>query len=414
MPRHHGGKKRRFSLFSVLFTFFIDSLGATIIFPLFAPLFLNPSETVLSSTLSYNVKAAVLGLFLGAYPLAQLVCAPIIGSFGDRYGRKIAFLVTTTVTLLGYSLCAISITHRWISLLFFARLLMGASAGNLSLCLSALGDLSSSHQEKVKYYGIGSMIAGVAFVLGPFIGGKLSDPAVHLGFNLAFPMWIGAALALVNWMFLVFAFVETHHPRSKEPLDVIEGIHNLRTAFKTPSIQHLYWIYFFYLLSWNMLFQFIPAFLVTNFAAKNSMIGDISALMGLCWVVGSLMLYKGLLPYFKTKPLLVGGAVLFAMIVVLCAWAQALVLFIIVLGLAVMIASFGWPLCAGAISHAAHKEMQGKILGLSQSIQSLAMMVAPIIVGPFLSKNSGMPFFIMAAASIVFGVLAFLSKTSKS
>lgn len=406
-------KKHRFSLFSIFFTFFIDNLSATIIFPIFAPLFLNPSEAVLSGDLSYNVKAAILGVFLGAYPLAQLIFAPVIGEFADRHGRKIAFLATTALTLLGYILCAVSITHRWIVPLFVARLMMGASAGNLSLCLSALADLSASHREKVRYYGIGSIIAGVTFVLGPFIGGKLSDPTVHSWFNLAFPMWIGAALALINWIFLAAAFVETHHEHSKELFDFVKGIHNIKVAFNNPALKKLYFMYFFYLLSWNMLFQLIPAFLVTNFSAKNSVIGDISALMGLCWVIGSVILYKGLLPHVKPKGLLIGGAGLFALGVLFCAFVHSIVPFTLILGASVLIASFGWPLCAGTISHAAHGSIQGKILGLSQSMQSLAMMIAPIIVGPFLSKDSGIPFFIAAGASIVFGFLASLIQTSK-
>lgn len=410
MSEHQRKGKHRFSLFSIFFTFFIDNLGATIIFPIFAPLFLRASTSVLSNDLSYNVKAAVLGLFLGAYPFAQLLCAPIIGDLADRHGRKLAFLVTTALSLMGYVLCAISIQYKWISLLFISRLMMGASAGNLSLCLSALSDLSSSSKQKVKYYGIGSVIAGVTFVLGPFMGGKLSDPMVHEWFNLAFPMWIGAFLALTNWVFLAFAFIETHRSPSKEPFDLIKGFHNIQTAFKTPSIKKLYLMYFFYLLSWNMLFQFIPAFLVANFSVRNSMIGDISALMGLAWVIGSIVLYRGLLPYFKPKTLLVVGGFGFAVIVLGCSLIFSVEGFSIVLACAVLVASFGWPLCAGAISNAAHGAVQGKILGLSQSMQSLTMMIAPIVVGPFLSKHAAIPFFLSAAASIVFGFLALLSK----
>jgi len=413
MPERERKKKHGFSLFSVFFTFFIDNLGATIIFPIFAPLFLRASTTVLPETMSYNVKAAILGLFLGAYPLAQLLCAPVLGDLADRHGRKRAFLLSTAFSLLGYILCAISIRHKWISLLFVSRLIMGASAGNLSLCLSALSDLSHSSKQKVRYYGIGSVVAGVTFVLGPFLGGKLSDPMVHSWFNLAFPMWIGAFLAFINWVFLAFAFMETHLSPSKEPFDVIRGLHNIQMAFKTPSIKRLYLKYFFYLLSWNMLFQFIPAFLVTNFGIRNSLIGDISALMGLAWIVGSLLLYKVLLPYFKPKGLLITGGAIFSVMVILCSFTRSLPLFTALLGCAVLIASFGWPLCTGAISNAAHGSMQGKILGFSQSMQSLTMMAAPIIVGPFLSKHSAIPFFLAAAASIVFCFLASLSEKTQ-
>lgn len=395
--------KHRFSLFSIFFTFFVDNLGATIIFPIFAPLFLNPKTGLFSEDIAYNLKAALLGIFLGAYPLGQFIFAPLIGEFADRFGRKLAFLVTAGGTLIGFVLCALSIMERWIGLLFISRLLMGTCAGNLSICLSALADLSNCEKTKVKYFSLGSIVAGVTFVLGPFIGGKLSDPSVHPSFNPAFPIWIGAILTAINLIFLAFAFVETLKQKKVEKLDLIKGLHNVQLALKTPSIKKLYLMYFFYLLSWNMLFQFIPAFLVSSFSASNSTIGDISAIMGVCWIVGSVVLTKALLHKIKNKTLLVFSAIAFAVLVVSSVIPRDLTYFIFLMGASVIVASFGWPLCAGAISNSASKAIQGKIFGLSQSIQSLAMMIAPIVVGPFLSKHSGFPFFISAGVSLLFG-----------
>jgi DHA1 family tetracycline resistance protein-like MFS transporter len=403
-------KKHGFSLFSIFFTFFIDTLGVTIVFPIFAPLFLNPHETILPAFFSYNVKASILGVFLAAYPLSQLIFSPIIGEFADRCGRKKALLITTILTCIGYLLCAFSIDHKWIFLLFFSRLIMGASAGNLSLCLSAIADLSPTKKDRVKYYGLGSMLAGLTFVVGPFIGGKLSDVTLHPWFNLSFPLSVGAFFAGVNVLFLLFAFVETFCVKASQSFDFIKGLHNIQMAFKMPSVRRLYLMYFFYLLSWNMLFQLIPAFLVTKFSARSSLIGDISALMGLSWVIGSVILYKGFLPYFRSKTLLIVEALLFALAVFACAYLKNMWFFSAVLGFSVLIASFGWPLCTGIISNAVESQMQGKILALSQSIQSLAMMLAPIIVGPFLSKQSGVPFFIAAGFSLVFGILVTTTK----
>ncbi len=402
-PTNEHNAKHGFSLFSIFFTFFVDNLGATIIFPIFAPLFLNPEDGLFSSSMAYNLKAALLGIFLGAYPLGQFIFAPLIGEFADRYGRKLAFLITTAGTLLGFVLCAWSIMEKWIALLFISRLLMGVCAGNLSICLSALADLSDCNKTKIKYFSWGSIVAGVTFVLGPFIGGKLSDPTVHASFTPDFPIWIGAIITAVNLIFLAFAFVETIKEKCVEKFDFIKGFRNVKLALKTPSIKKLYLIYFFYLLSWNMLFQFIPAFLVANFSAHNSTIGDISAIMGFCWILGSIILSKILLHRVKNKTLLVFSALAFAALVVTAIFPRELLTFVIVIGATVVIASFSWPLCAGAISNAADSVMQGKIFGLSQSIQSLAMMIAPVVMGPFLSKHSGIPFFISAGVSLLFG-----------
>lgn len=397
--------KHRFSIFSIFFTFFVDNLGATIIFPIFAPLFLNPGSKLLPEFMPYSLKATLLGIFLGAYPLGQFIFSPVIGEFADKFGRKLSFLVTSAGTLLGFVLCAFSIMWKLIFVLFLSRLIMGICAGNLSICLSALADLSDCKKTRMRYFSLGSIVAGVTFVLGPFIGGKLSDPKIHSWFSPDFPIWIGAALTAINFLFLAFAFVETLKVKQEEPFNFMKGIQNVQVALKTPSIKKLYLIYFLYLLSWNMLFQFIPAFLVANFSANNSRIGDISALMGLCWIIGSLVLSKVLLHRVHNKVLLLFGAVGFAALVMSASLPLSLFNFTAVLGASVICASFGWPLCAGAISSAAPRSIQGKIFGLSQSIQSLAMMLAPIIVGPLLSKHSGIPFFISAAVSLLFGGL---------
>lgn len=402
--------KRKFSVFTVFFTFFMDNLGFTIVFPILTPLFLNPSESLLSSDFSYQFKAMLLGLFLGVYPLAQFIFAPIIGELSDKHGRKKTLVVTAFVTCIGYFLCALSIHYRWIIVFFISRFVLGASSGNLSVCLSSLSDLSSCKKEKIRFYGLGSVIAGVTFILGPFIGGKFSDSSICKLFSPSFPFVIGGFLTIINLLFLLFAFIETIQEKSKERFDLNKGVHNIQMVLQTPSVKKLYLIYFFYLLSWNMLFQFIPAFLVTKYASSNSTIGDISAIMGVAWILGSMLLYKFLLPFFKTKSLLLVTAFLLAMGMFSCAFFSRESLFILFLGLSVFIASFAWPLCAGAISNAAHSKMQGKILGLSQSVQSFAMMLAPLIVGPFLSKESGMPFYISACVSAIFGILVLLTK----
>ena len=221
-----------FPSFQFFLHFFIDNLGFTIVFPILAPLFLNSSESVVSPDISYKLKATLLGLFLGAYPFAQFICAPIIGEFADKFGRKVAFIVTCFITLVGYVGCGVSIMYKWVPLLFVSRLVMGAASGNLSVCLSSLADLSESKKEKVRYYGLGSVIAGITFVLGPFLGGKLSDVSINPIFTPAFPMWVGGMLTALNIIFLFFAFTETKQNKSEEKFDFNKGIHNVQLALK--------------------------------------------------------------------------------------------------------------------------------------------------------------------------------------
>lgn len=387
------------SIFSIFFTFAVDNLGATIVFPIFAPLFLKSSQGLITTgTLAH--RTILLGLFLGIFPFMQFLCAPLLGEYADKKGRRSALIVTTLFTLVGFILSAYSIHKHHLILLFFSRLIMGMGASNLSICLSALSDISLCEKSKVRLFSYGSAIAGLTFILGPFVGGKLSDPNVNPLFTPAFPMFIGAVLTFVNAFFLILFFEETAHPKRKVHFDLIKSFHNIQIAFKTPKLQRSYLIYFFYLFAWNMVFLFTPAFFVQNFHISNSTIGDICALMGICWILGTFVINKALQGISHKKVLFVATLAFSAMSFFIF-YPSKMDNVIIILGLATVFSGLIWPLCTGAISNSASKEMQGKILGLSQSMLSLTMMLSAVIGGLFLHKHSSIPFILAALSSLI-------------
>lgn len=407
-------RKKGLTLVSVFVTFFLDSLSATIVYPLFAPLFLSDNSKFLNSSLTFSSKAALLGLFLALYPFFQMITSPALGTFADRYGRKKGFVVTTLVSCLGYALCALSVEIGDVVLLFFSRLLMGASGSNVSLCLSSLSDISSSTREKTKWYTLGSLVAGLSFVLGPLVGGKLADPALHPLFKLSFPLWIGSVFSFFNFLGVVCCFKETKHKAEKStPFSawlLLQEINQVFEAIKKGSLKKVFLMYFFYLLTWNMIFQFVPAFLVSNFSAKTPLIGDICALLGVSWILGNVILYKVLLSFFRKKTILCASGALLSAFVFLSFFASNIPLFTAELSLAAFFASLCWPLCTSVISDQATPLQQGKLMGLTQSFQSLAMLVAPFIIGPFIAKDSIIPFSIASAFGLVFVLLTFLTR----
>ncbi|MDN3508349.1 MAG: MFS transporter [Simkaniaceae bacterium] len=400
---------RRSSLFAIFFTFFIDNLGATIIYPIFAPLFLEPSQGLISPEHTYAFRVVMLGLFLGAYPLAQFFLAPLLGDYADHHGRKKTLLITTVGAFVGYLICGWSIHAHFVVILFLGRLLMGAASGNMSICLTAIADVCNSQKEKVRFYTLGSVIAGFTFVLGPYLGGKLSDPQIFWLFTPSFPLFVGASLTVLNVIFLASSFKETIVEKRAHSFDFIKSVHNIQLAFKTPSLKRLYTVFFFYLLSWNMLFQFVPAYLVDTFKSSNSTIGDVSAVLGGCWILGSLFL-KLINRFIPSRVVICASAVVFTFLTVLSTQFEGLFLFTVIVGGAVFFASFPWPLCASEISHIAPDGIQGQVMGLSQSIQSLAMLVAPLIVGPLLSAHHGVSFGLSALFGVVYLIIFLCSK----
>lgn len=401
---------RKQSLFSIFFTFGLDNLGATIVFPIFAPLFLSPENSIVPPHVPESIRAILLGFFLGAYPFAQFLFSPVVGEFADRFGRKKSLVITTILACMGYVLCAIGISHKHLSILFLGRLVLGLAAANLAVCLATIADLSPTPKKKMHYFSYGSALAGFTFVLGPFVGGKLSDPTISEFFNPSFPMWIGGVFAFINLLFLIFFFKETLRQRKVEPFDFIQGIANIHHAFRLKKLRSLYGIYFLFLFAFNMIFQFIPAFLVQDYQLSNSRIGDITAIMGLCWVVGTALIYKALIRFLSPRKLLFVALLIFSILCVLITFGESMLYLVSMLGTIIVIAGVIWPVCTACISNSAEKKLQGKILGISQSMQSLSMMLAPFIGGIFIQAHSGIPFFIASGASLLALWVAIRSK----
>lgn len=399
-------------MFSIFFTFAIDNLGATIVFPIFAPLFLDPSYNLLGVDSLLAHKMILLGFFLAIYPIMQFIFAPLLGDYADHWGRRRALTFTTALTCLGFFICSASIAYHHLLWLFFGRMMMGFGSGNLSICMSALSDLSESTHQKIKYFSYGSALAGLTFVIGPLLGGELSNPHFIPFFTIASPMWIGGVLAFINALFIYFAFKETIIEKSQEPYDLLRGLRNIKQVFVSKGLRRLYLVYFLYLLAWNMFFQFMPAYAVEKFHLGTVTIGDISALMGLCWILGSGLIAKVFSTLKDPRYILAMCFIVFAFFTYFIGFASKLEHFIILVACATVISGIIWPLCTGIISNLATEKMQGKVLGLSQSVLSLTMIVSALFGGYFLQFDLSLPF-TLAAGALILATLWILTHSTK-
>jgi MFS transporter, DHA1 family, tetracycline resistance protein len=404
-------KKRKLSFFSVMFTFFVDNLGWSIVFPIFAPLFLDVNNDLFAQSVSFPTRTAVLGVFLAAFPLAQFFGAPILGELADKNGRKKAFTFSIILTFIGYALSAWSI-HKSLVLLFISRVICGLFSGNLSVCLASLADLSKDEKSRISNFGYLSMIAGFSFIVGAFLGGKFSDSNINSFFNPALPLWIAAGLSLLNLFFILFAFYETTNLHKDLKYDFLESIHNIQKALKTKKIKQIYLIYFLFVFSWTIVFQFSPVLVIKKFHFSNSDIGNLAAVMGVGWAIGSGLINKILVKKFKPIKILEVALFLFTIICAIVAFFNDVFSVISLLCLSVIIGGLAWPLCANLISSLSPKHMRGKILGMSQSMQSLAMATSPIVGGLVDQFHMSTTFLLAAFASFVAGIVYFIKKGS--
>lgn len=403
-------KANRFTLTSIYLTFFVDSLGWSIVFPIFAPYFLDTNNTLFSSEITMATRTTILGFFLTAFSLGQFLAAPLIGEYADRHGRRKALVLSVFFTLVGMAMTAWSMKFNSLFFLFLGRFITGVFASNMSICLACVTDLSENEEAKVKKFGHLSVLAGLSFVLGAFLGGKLSDPSIYYLFSPMFPLLLATILTLINLLFVFFGFRETSTIDPNIKFVFLESFHNIKEALRTEKIKRIYTIYFLFLFAWTMLFQFTPVMAVDRYSFTNSNIGDLALFMGICWAIGSSYLNKLLIRFFTPLKILEFCLILFTILCGLIFYTVHIWVTLGILGLTVVIGGLAWPLCTGVISNTAPKEMQGKILGLSQSVQSLAMTVAPVVGGMGYQIVGGFPFLLGAAASLAAAIIYFTLK----
>ncbi len=139
-----------------------------------------------------------------AYLLAATASGPIYGKLSDLFGRRPVFLFGVSVFLIGSALCGLS-QEMWQLILF--RGIQGLGAGALfPVSLAIIGDIFAP-SERGKYQGFFGAMFGVAFLIGPAIGGLLTDTVGwHWIFFVNIPL--GLVILVVIWRTLPTRRVE--------------------------------------------------------------------------------------------------------------------------------------------------------------------------------------------------------------
>ncbi|MDP9468666.1 MAG: MFS transporter [Chloroflexota bacterium] len=157
------------------------------------------------------------------YLLTITASGPIYGKLSDLFGRRPLFLIGVTIFLIGSALSGLS---QNMGQLIAFRALQGLGAGALfPISIAIIGDIFSP-SERGKYLGYFGAVFGLSSLIGPAIGGILTDT---VGWQWIFyvNLPLGAIVLVVIWRTL-----PTHHEEGvKRSVDYLGAAALVATLF---------------------------------------------------------------------------------------------------------------------------------------------------------------------------------------
>ena len=390
---------KRHPIWIILFTILIDTLGIGILGPILPQLLGNPNSPhyLLSGRMSTQAGFVMFGFLVAVYPIMQFFATPILGQLSDRFGRKPVLALSLAGTALGYALFATGIVIKNIPLLFLSRALDGITGGNLSVAQASIADVTKP-EDRTKNFGLIGAAFGVGFIVGPFLGGVLADPAVFSWFSASTPFWFAAMLATANTLQVLLQFDETNKHIRQAPVQLFKGVANIARAFGMPELRTIFLTSFFFNMGFGFFIAFFGLFLINKFNFNEARIGNFFAWVGMFAIFTQTFTTRRVAAKFKEPQvlrisLLGVSCVMFAYLLA----PSPLWLFLI----APISSTFNGLSLAnmgGLLSRSVAPQVQGEILGIGTSIAALANSLPPLVgaLGFFAGVTPAAP--VLAAA----------------
>ena len=398
-------KNKKFSIGTIFFTVFLDLLGLGIIIPILPALLIDPIGGILPMAYSFSTRTLIFGFLIASYPLAQFFGAPILGSLADQKGRKKILTISLIGTVVGYAIFILGILTSNLSLLFLGRIVDGFTGGNISIAQSAIADVSTE-ETKSRNFGLIGMAFGLGFIIGPYIGGKLSDSSIVSWFSYATPFYLTILLAIINVFLVMRNFSETLVTKRAVKVNLLTGFTNIKKAFTYKDLRVMFLVVFLLTVGFNFFTQFFQVFLFEKFKFTQSQVGDFFAYMGIWIAIAQGAVLRPLSKKFKPAKILSYSIVLLAISFPFLLIANERVWLYLIVPFIAIFQGLTQPNGTAIISNLVGSGRQGEILGINQSISSLAQAVPPIIAGFVTAVNINLPTW-FAAVSTLFAWLVF-------
>jgi MFS family permease len=359
-----------------------------------------------------------LGLMTMVFALTQLIAAPILGSWTDKWGRRpfiLIALLAFTATNIGYLLVQTT------PLFILVRALGGAfTAGLFPAAMGVVADIMPEEQ-RARWIGMIMGGYGAGFVFGPVLGGFLYD-----GWGFTAPFAISAILAFCGFIAAAILVPETRTApirrrealrqrrenggigfdklsQQAQPTSLWQSLPRPLAVFGTLLFVDFIGRFAFAFIEPQMVF-----YLYEELNWSTIQFGIVVGMYGLAMVFGQMVLGQ-MSDRYGRKPIIVLGILLSSLLYVMLVFIRSYPLILV----SSAIAGLGEALIAPAASafylDITERQYRGRIVGIKESVLSLGGVLGPlaVVVATRLTTSRGI---FMIAGSLIL-LAAFLAIT---
>lgn len=397
--------KQRSALLPIFLIVLVDILGFTIVIPLLGLYAEKFGATPLVATSLVSV-----------YAVCSLISTPLIGRLSDQYGRKPLLMISQAGTCAGFVMLGIS-NALW--MVFVGRILDGFTAGNLSIAQAYISD-HTAPEDRAKAFGVIGIAFGIGFMFGPALGGWLGEV-----YGMHMPFVVAAGLSLSSIACTYALLPAEPPPRRDAPGAGDDGPGGRRPSvfdvqtyleyFRRPGLLPLYGQFFLFSFAFSCFFSGFALYAERKFTTADGRpwgaaeVGYLFAYSGLLGIILQGGLLGRLVKRFGELRLTIAGFLAAAIAYATIGFADGLVALVV----GATIAAFGngvlRPVITSRLTQAVGRHEQGVAIGISGSLSSIAMALAPPTGGAMLDEHWLLAWAMVPATVVALGLIATLS-----
>lgn len=400
MKEHTSNKEFLIAASPLFLIIFIDSMGLGLVFPLLNSIIIDPNSGFLPHNFSEHLRNIIFGITIGSFMIAWFFGASFLGDLSDQIGRKKSLAICLWGSFFGYLLSALGVSIESYWLMLLGRVIAGFTAGSQAIAQASIVDLSPQ-EHKARNLGYIFLAMSLGFIVGPLMGGILSDHTLVAWFNFAMPFYFAAVVAFLNIGLLYRYYKETFNKTGKIKIKLHHAIILFISAFRQEKVRFLSIILLVLVFGWGGFYSFISMFLLHVFGFTVLQVSLYMALMGMGFGVGNGLLVDPCTKRFSLKACVTVSLAIAAVGSLITVTSPSIPIILIAAFIMAIAISIGFASLLTIFSNQVDASSQGWVMGITGSIMAFAFGFNALVVGPLASLSPHVPLIISSTWLII-------------